>query len=174
MKKIALFGFLILGMLCKGFSQDYILLGEKRYDATKKWTFGQVSVGFSENAIGVQIAKDGDGGLFILSKRNHIEEIIRGNIIIYLEDGTAIQCVDRGLKDYYNQTSFIIFKLTASEINRLKSIRISAIRFSTYHSYEGLKTFVSNNVLIDSNFFREPEDETSHNTEGAVSKLFGN
>lgn len=56
--------------------------------------------------------------------------MIKGKIIIYLEDGSIINCIDRGMYDRVNKKSTAVYKLDNSEIKQLEKSNIHSIRYS--------------------------------------------
>lgn len=117
-------------LLSKGISQNLFFIGDKSYkiiEFQELTTKGESS--FTE--LKVSIGKDGENGLIILSKNDFSRDLkISGELLIYLDDGSIIRCVDRGVRDRVNSTITTVYFLTASEVNRLKGENINTIRYS--------------------------------------------
>lgn len=115
------------------FSQNLFFIGDKSYKITEfqdLTTKGESSFsGFSE--LKVAIGKDGEKGLIILSKSDRLLNTkIGGEMIIYLDDGTLIRCIDRGVNDKVNSVITSVYFLTPTEVNKLKGVNINTIRYS--------------------------------------------
>lgn len=55
---------------------------------------------------------------------------IKGKVLLYLDDNTIITLIDRGKYDKVNGVYTTIYNLTESEVNRLCTTNIFAIRYS--------------------------------------------
>ncbi len=106
-------------------NQIYII-GQKKYECTKTSTLkSNASFGYD---LDVTIAKNESAALLIVNAETDI--LIKGELIIYLEDGNVINCVDRKKYDQVDNTSTNIYSLTSGEIEKIKSSNIAKIRFS--------------------------------------------
>ena len=116
------------------YSQNYIYKGNEQLEATNTWSFvlnGHYWTGSPE----ITIAKHETGGYLMLSIVVPFDfDYIKGKLTIILEDGTMITCVDRGVRDYVNETSTNLYNLTMDEIDKMKNSRISKIRFNIFRS----------------------------------------
>jgi len=115
------------------YSQNTIFIGDKTYPATDTFTLQSHENMF--NKLDVSIAKDGSSGFIVVSTKTSYKELnLGGTLIIYLQDKTTIKCIDRGVKDYVDNISTIIYKLTKDEINRLMNFNINSIRYNLIES----------------------------------------
>jgi hypothetical protein len=132
MKKYIYSSILILNTILI-YSQNTFFIGDKTYPSTDTYTLNSHENIF--NKLEISFAKDGNSGFIILSTRtNYFASLLGGNLVIYLEDNTTIKCIDRGLKDYVDNISTIIYKLTGDEIRRLKYNNIYSIRYNLIES----------------------------------------
>ena len=56
--------------------------------------------------------------------------LIRGKLIIYLDDGTVISCIDRGKYDYVDNVTTTVYYLTADELSKMKNSNINTVRYA--------------------------------------------
>lgn len=115
------------------FSQNYIYKGEKRYPSTPTWEF-KVNASSTIRNAEICIAKHGSGGYLMLSVQSQFS-YLSGNVLLYLNDGNVITCIDRNIKDKVDNQSISLYNLTYSEIEKLKNARINSIRFSIIDNY---------------------------------------
>lgn len=115
------------------FSQNYIYKGDKRYPSTSTWEF-KVNASSTIRNAEICIAKHGSGGYLMLSVQSQFS-YLRGNVLLYLNDGNVITCIDRNIKDKVDNQSISLYNLTYSEIEKLKNARINSIRFSVIDNY---------------------------------------
>ena len=78
----------------------------------------------------VVIAKDGTTALFIVSTKPSRETLIRGKLIIYLDDGTVIKCDDREKYDYVDNIASSVYYLTDEQLSKMKNSNINTVRYS--------------------------------------------
>lgn len=93
------------------------------------------------------IANDKNRGILRVSTFSDFEGKIIKKLLIFLDNGTRIVCIDRNIYDTANHTTSTIYYLTEQEIEFLKSSNINTIRFSysTETSYENTKSFTVDN-----------------------------
>jgi hypothetical protein len=110
------------------FTQNSIYIGTKTYRATQEWQF-TIENGFPEigNAT-ITFAKNGTNGFLMISVDTH--HPLKGNVMIYLDNGAAILCNDTKMKDMHDGLTIGIYNLTSSEIVKMKNSNISSIRVS--------------------------------------------
>lgn len=113
-------------------AQNLFFIGENSYPSSEKFNIISSTDGSANNEKRVSgfFAKNGENGFLILSPENDSQMMIKGGIIIYLEDGSMIKCVDRGMYDRVNKKSTTIFKLENSELKELMKSEIHSIRYS--------------------------------------------
>ena len=116
------------------YSQDTnkVMIGDKIYNASKEIEFDCENYGFG--FFKIRFLKS--------STTNHIlfstplcglQDVgnINGTAIIYLDDNTTIKLIDKRKYDCVNNISYTIYDLTHSEISKLKTNNIEAIRYNT-------------------------------------------
>jgi hypothetical protein len=73
---------------------------------------------------------------------------LRGNVMIYLDNGEAIMCKDTKLKDMHDGLTQGIYNLTLGEIEKLKRSNISSIRVSIFQ-YTSIYSFTIKNYYTE-------------------------
>jgi hypothetical protein len=132
MRKYIYTSLLILNTILN-YSQNTFFIGDKTYPCTDTFTLDSHESIF--NKLDISIAKDGSAGFIIVStKATFSHQALGGNLTIYLQDNTTIKCIDRGIKDYVDNISTIIYKLTSEEIKRLMVNNINSIRYNIISS----------------------------------------
>lgn len=124
---IATLLFLTLSQFAIG--QNTFFIGQKAYPCTETFTL-KSNKDFGGHDLDVLIAKNGESGMIVLSTETMTPIRIKGNVLIYLEDGTVLTCIDRGKFDYVDDIATTIYYLTKEEIIKMKNSNISSIRFS--------------------------------------------
>ena len=74
-------------------------------------------------------AKDGISPLIIVSSKLTDAVKIANKLIVYLDDGTVISCTDRGINDNVDDVATSAYRLTSSEIGKMKGSNINTIRY---------------------------------------------
>lgn len=140
---------LILVVLSIAFSvttngQNFVFIGENSYPSTEQYTLKSNSDKEDINDLKLVFAKDGDNALIVVSSKLTDVVKIAEKLIIYLDDGTVISCVDRGINDNVDDIATTAYYLTKSELNKLKSSNINTIRYEIvcppcgpFNSWEG-------------------------------------
>lgn len=129
MKQIIIITILILNQnLC--FAQNLFFIEENSYPCTESFTLISNSK-FEGHNLDVLIAKDNAKGLLVVSTAIMGGGVrIKGKIIVYLDDGSVITCIDRNIFDSVDNMAKTIYYLTDDEINKMKNSNINTIRFS--------------------------------------------
>lgn len=110
--------------------QNTFFIGQKTYACTETFTL-KTNKDFGGHDLDVLIAKNGDAGMIVLSTELMGTGVrIKGNALIYLEDGTVLTCIDRGKFDYVDDIATTIYYLTKEEVRKMRNSNISSIRFS--------------------------------------------
>jgi hypothetical protein len=124
-------------------AQNSIYIGTKTYDATEEWQF-TVENGYPEigNAT-ITFAKNGTNGFLMISVDTH--HPLKGDVMIYLDNGNAILCKDTKMKDMHDGLTIGIYNLTASEIEKMKNSNISSIRVSIFQYSISMYSFTIKN-----------------------------
>lgn len=142
MKTRVLFFSIFLSINVVSFSQNTFFIGDKSYPCTEEFYMRSL-IGFYmeyngvdfkiEETCGVKIkiVKNETQGFFVISTpvNNNANRIV-GKLLIYLEDGTVISCVDRGIYDCVDDITTTVYYLSSLEIQQMKNSDIRSIRFS--------------------------------------------
>ena len=122
---VILFISILLSTIC--FGQDLFYIGEKTYPIVSEDTYITKNEDYE---IDVTIAQKNATILFILALEVMTPVNIRGKLIIYLNDGSLVSCVDRQIYDQVDDLSTTVYYLTVSEKKRIDDVGINLIRFS--------------------------------------------
>ena len=130
MKRYIITTFLLLTLLQFVSGQNTFFIGQKTYPSTGKFTL-KSNKEYDGHDLDVLIAKNGVSGMIVLSTKIMAGDIrIKGNVLIYLDDGTVLTCIDKGKFDYVDDITTTIYYLTKEEITKMKNSNINSIRFS--------------------------------------------
>jgi hypothetical protein len=99
MKRILILLFIVMTFTLETNGQNLFFIGENSYPSTETFTLQSNSDRNYINDLNLIFAKDGAKGLLVVSSKLVSTVRISGKLVIYLEDGTAITCFDRGIKD---------------------------------------------------------------------------
>lgn len=88
------------------------------------------SMDFGGHDLTISIAKNGEAGFFVVSTEVMTTVRIKGNLLIYLDNGELITCIDKGKFDLVDDIATTVYYLTSSEVNKLKENNIQKVRFS--------------------------------------------
>src|SRR5690349_14529384 len=106
--------FVILVVTTQSYAQELFILGNKSYPATPTFELQSKINQLSKTTF--SIAKNGKNGLLILSVPTTEGVGVKGNSVLYLDDGTVITLIDRGVRDHVDETSIQVYALTEAEI----------------------------------------------------------
>lgn len=160
-------------------AQNYIYKGSEQFEATNTWSFRLNGHYWTSNPE-ITIAKHSNGGYLILSIVVPSDsDYIKGQLTIILEDGMMINCVDRGVRDYVDNSSTNLYNLTMGEIEKMKNSRISKIRFNMFR-YQGAYEKGKNMPYTATNFKEDfiafldkvKEKKEYHETDVEITNLF--
>ncbi len=156
MKKtlIIIIASLFLNLTAKG--QNLFLIGEKSYPCTNAITL--VSNSNDHYDLDVFLGKDGKSGVFAISRRSIMREMIVGKLIIYLEDGNVITCNESEVTENVDENAKALYILMADQLVKLKASNIHTVKYTT--TYYGGQNFSASNKGIKtknliSEFFNE-------------------
>ena len=145
MKRILILVFFALTYTIDTNGQNFAFIGENSYPSTEKYTLHTNSDKEIINDLSIVFAKDGAKGLIILSSKLTNSVKISGKLIIYLDDGTVISCVDRGINDNVDDVAISAYYLTNEELTKMKQSNINTIRYQIecpicgpFNSWEGI------------------------------------
>ena len=109
--------------------QNLFFIGENSYPSTETFTLQSNSDRNYINDLNLIFAKDGAKGLLVVSSKLVSTVRISGKLVIYLEDGTAITCFDRGIKDNVDGIASSAYHLTNIELTKMKKSNINTILY---------------------------------------------
>ena len=135
MQKILIFFIALLFTTLSIKGQNLFFIGENSYPCTKTFTLQSNSDEFYINDLNVLFARDGKTPLFAVSTETK-EVLIRGKLIIYLDDGTVITLTDNGNYEYVDKIASTVYYLTNEELSKMKNSNINTVRF-TLESEDG-------------------------------------
>ena len=118
---------IFISLSAKG--QSLFFIGEKSYPCTESFTLQVNSNEYYLSDLNVLFAKDGEKALFAVSTKT-IDVIIRGKLIIYLNDGIVIILNNSAVHDYVNKIASSVYYLTNEELIKLKKSNINTIRYT--------------------------------------------
>jgi hypothetical protein len=111
--------------------QNYIYHNNKKYISTPTWTFGINGTSWGSGNLEVSIGKNTTGGYLMLQTEVPFENnYIGGTVYIFLSDGSTITCGDKGIRDFVDNKSVVLYVFSEDEMTRLKTFYISKIRFT--------------------------------------------
>ena len=99
------------------------------------------------------------------------QSYIGGSIYIFLSDGSKITCTDKNIKDNVDNKSVVIYKVTAEELEKLKTAYIISIRFTIQPAVD---SGFNGNKTADNKKFELLSGEGSSETDVEVKRLFTN
>ena len=167
--KIAILFFLLCSV--NALSQNFIYIGSKGYPSTKTLAFLKSGeyFGYEYDArLFVSFAKAPNGGYVMLSTSARSDESISGTVLFYLKDGSVITLTSRVSKDFVDDEAVVIYSLNVNQINDLKSVDISKIRYTIVSPYEKKGFTADNRNLVSVN----PNSYEVHETTKEIIKLF--
>ena len=138
---------MILAIICtlETNGQNFAFIGENSYPSTEKFTLKTNSDNENINDLMLVFAKDGTKGIIVVSSKLRKVVKIGGKLIIYLDDGTVISCIDRGINDNVDDIAISAYSLTTAELTKMKHSNINTIRYQIecpvcgpYNSWEGI------------------------------------
>ncbi len=134
-------------------AQNLFFIGEKNYQCSPTFTLiggGSMNNIVHLNDLNVLIAKNGETGMLVLS-RYVTDALIKGKVLVYLDDGTVITCIDRNIYDYVDNIATTVYYLTKEEIEKMKNSNINTIRYtikygSAWGGYRNKDDFSAKNI----------------------------
>ena len=111
------------------------LTGSKYYKATPDWSFISDTYALT-GIVHVQIAKtDTNGILKIAVETTNPKFLVSGTVYVYLTDNTIITCSDKGNTAVNGNTIIGYYNFSNSEMTKLKTTNIDAVRFNIKGNY---------------------------------------
>ena len=129
MKRILLLVILAISFSLETNGQNLVFIGENSYPSTETFSLQSNSDDDYINDLKLVFAKDGDKVLLVVSSKLASTVRISEKLIIYLDDGTVITCIDKGIKDNVDDIAISADHLTSEELNKLKKSNINTIRY---------------------------------------------
>jgi len=116
-------------------SQNTCFIGSKSYPCTDSYTLGKHEI-LGRNPE-IYFMKDGEKGIiaFVINNYTMPHSRVKNKLILYLDNGQIITCVDRGRYDIVDDYATTLYYLTKDEVNKLKKSNISTIRYSLGDDY---------------------------------------
>ncbi|MDR9399767.1 MAG: hypothetical protein RI562_11950 [Salibacter sp.] len=109
--------------------QNLVFVGENSFPSTQTFTLPSNSDSEYINDLNLVLAKDGQKKLLVVSSKLVSTVRISGKLIIYLNDGTVITCVDKGINDNVDDIATTAYYLTDEELAKMKESNINTIRY---------------------------------------------
>lgn len=128
MKKILaiLTATLFITLTAKG--QNLFFIGEKSYPCTETITLQSNSDNGDD--LNVLFAKDKVIAFFVVSKESPFFKSTFGEkLIIYLDDGKVITCIDRAKHDFVDNKTLAVYNLTNEQLSKMKNSNINTVRY---------------------------------------------
>ena len=129
MKRILLIITLVLAFPIYTIAQNFTFIGENSYSSTERFVLQSNSDKEDIGDLNVVFAKDEETALVIVSLKLTDFVKIANKLIIYLDDGTVVSCIDRGINDNVDDVATSAYRLTSSEVGRMKKSNINSVRF---------------------------------------------
>lgn len=145
MKKQLIFAFIFLTTSFGAFSQNFISVGQAKFNATNIWNFECKNYAWAES-IQIQVAKKASGGyLFMVLPVPSQTVFIDGELTVFLKDGTNFTCPANELLDNEGGMDAggmaeSLYSLTPAQMKMLASSNITKIMFTVRENggdYEG-------------------------------------
>ena len=133
----------------QGIWGNSLIVGDKVYPATEPVKFYSKSLG---RHFDVSVAKlPGKRGYLVMSidlLDDFIDDplVFENDVILFLDDGSAIKCIDRKTESVVDKRVTSIYNLTASEIKKLAEHDIIMINFRLGYRYsnDGMSSYSGN------------------------------
>ncbi len=129
MKRILILVILAITYTLETNGQNLVFIGENSYPSTETFTLQSNSDKERISDLNLIFAKDGTKKLLVVSSKLVSTVRISGKLIIYLDDGTVITCIDRGVKDNVDDIASSAYYLTNEELAKMKKSNINTIRY---------------------------------------------
>ena len=129
MKKIPIILIFMLFLTLTANGQNLFFIGENSYPCTESFAL-QSNLDDGED-LNVLFAKDGATAVIAVTTKSSLQRtIISGKLIIYLDDGSVITCMDRGESYYVDDTAQAVYSLTKVQVNKMRNSNINTVRYT--------------------------------------------
>ncbi len=147
-KKLLLF--LMLFISANSFAQGFMTFVDgKKYPSTTSWDFICEKYALTGKT-NIQIGKADKGGVMQISVDTTDPAFyIGGTIYVDLEDNSVIVCTDKNLRQATTNGTRSWYIFTPSEMNKLKTINISGVRFYIKGSQQKFSSQTGNFTAIN-------------------------
>jgi hypothetical protein len=168
MKKILIFLTVTFFIILPGMGQDFFFIGESSYPCTETFTLQSNLDSYDDSQnLKVTIAKDGATGLIIVSRKTMSGVLITDKLIIYLDDGSVISCIDRGNNEQVDHIASSVYSLTEEEIGKMKNSNINTIKYTLKNEND---SYI--NLLGGGNFSASNEGDTRTDFPAVITEFF--
>ena len=109
--------------------QNLFFIGENSYPCTE--SFDLKSNLEDGEDLNVLFAKDEATPIIAVTTQSSKQGTkISGKLIIYLDDGKIITCIDRGESYYVDDTAKAVYSLSNDQVNKMKNSNINTVRYT--------------------------------------------
>ena len=110
-------------------AQNLFFIGENSYPCTE--SFDLKSNLEDGEDLNVLFAKDEATPIIAVTTQSSKQGTkISGKLIIYLDDGKIITCIDRGESYYVDDTAKAVYSLSNDQVNKMKNSNINTVRYT--------------------------------------------
>ncbi|MDO6809093.1 hypothetical protein Q4603_10740 [Zobellia galactanivorans] len=128
-KKILIVLISVLFITLTATGQNLFFIDENSYPCTESFAL-QSNLDDGED-LNVLFAKDGATPIIGVTTKSSLPgTLFSGKLIIYLDDGTVITCMDRGESYYVDDTAQVVYSLTNEQVNKMKNSNINTVRYT--------------------------------------------
>jgi hypothetical protein len=166
MKRILILVILAIVFTINANGQNLVFLGEHSFPCTETYTLQSNSDFARIDDLKIVFAKDGNKGLLVVSSKIVPNVRILGKLIIYLNDGNVITCIDKGMNDNVDGIATSAYYLTNEEIAKMKKSNIHTIR------YELKSTSLNVGTLFDGNYSASNKGSSATDFTTVMSAFF--
>ena len=111
MERVLLITTLVLAFPTYTIAQNFTFIGENSYPSTERFVLQSNSDKEDIGDLNVVFAKDEETALVIVSLKLTDFVKIANKLIIYLDDGTVVSCIDRGINDNVDDVATSAYRL---------------------------------------------------------------
>ena len=126
--------------------------------------------------LSVQLTKTAKGaGLRLSATVSDPAYYIGGTVYLFLADNTIITCTDKGMRYMQQHTAIANYVLTTAEINKLKTTRITDIRFAILGRESAFSSQTGNFTAINRKQYFDVYNDRNANaypTETEIAELY--
>lgn len=170
MKKIPIMLISMLFITLTANGQNLFFIGENSYPCTEPFAL-QSNLDDGED-LNVLFAKDGATALIAVTTKSSLQKtIISGKLIIYLDDGTVITCIDKGESYYIDNNAKAVYSLTNEQVNKMKNSNINTVSFILkIYGIQEVNRSASNKGILTKYLIAKFFNDVDSVNEGTVKK----